>query len=75
MAAAKALLELLVAEKALRAIVRPDDAPYWLYQAARDYAEHDDSRYANGLTPESAPMVEDIATFLPSSPKRRWTRR
>ena len=29
--------DLLIVEKALRTILRTDEAPYWLYQAARDY--------------------------------------
>lgn len=31
-------MDLLVAEKCLRAALRPDEAPHWLYQAARDVA-------------------------------------
>jgi hypothetical protein len=56
-------MNLLVAEKALRAILRPDEASHWLYHTARDYAERYDPRYGTGLIPESAPMVEDIAKF------------
>jgi hypothetical protein len=56
-------MELLVAEKCLESVLRADEAPYWLYQAARDYAERYDSRYGTGLIPESAPMVEEIAGF------------
>src|SRR5262249_5826303 len=53
-------MNLLVAEKCLDAVLRPDEASYWLYQAARDYAERYDARHPNGLVPKSAPMVEDI---------------
>jgi len=56
-------MNLLVAEKCLDAVLRPDGAPYWLYQAARDYAERYDPRHTNGLTQKSAPMVEEIAGF------------
>ena len=49
---------LLVAETCLRSILRTDEAPHWLYQAARNYAERYDPRYGTGLIPESAPMVE-----------------
>ncbi len=55
--------DLLVAEEALRAILRPAEAPTWLYQAARDYSERYNARYGTGLIPESAPMVEEIAGF------------
>lgn len=55
--------DLLVAEKALRAVLRPEAAPYWLYQAARDYSERYNARYGDGLIPDSAPMVEEIAGF------------
>ena len=56
-------MNLLVAEKCLDAVLRPDEASYWLYQAARDYAERYDARHPHGLTPKSAPLVEDIAGF------------
>jgi len=32
-------MDLLVAEKCLRAVLRADETPHWLYQAARDYCE------------------------------------
>jgi hypothetical protein len=35
----------------------------WRYRIARQYAERYDARYPRGLTPESAPMVEDITDF------------
>jgi hypothetical protein len=55
--------DLLVAEEAVRAILRPAEAPTWLYQAARDYSERYNARYGDGLIPDSAPMVEEIAGF------------
>ena len=56
-------MDLLVAEKCLRAVLRPDESPQWLYQAARDYCERYDSRFGTGLIPSSAPMVEEVADF------------
>ena len=38
-----------------------DDQQY--YHLAWQYAERYNSRYGNGLIPESAPMMEDIAEF------------
>ena len=66
-------MHLLVAEKCLDAVLRPGEASYWLYQAARNYAERYDSRYPNGLTRKSAPMVAEIAGFWRKQlgPKRR----
>ena len=54
---------LLVAEKCLESILRAGEAPSWLYQAARDYAERYDSRHGTGLIPSSAPMAQEIADF------------
>ena len=56
-------MELVVVENALRSILREIEAPTWLYQAARDYAERYDSRHGTGLIPSSAPMVQEIADF------------
>lgn len=39
------------------------DYQYYTYQLAREYAEHYDSSYFNGLTPSSVPMLLDIAEF------------
>jgi hypothetical protein len=50
--------DLIVAEDALKAVLRPSEAPFWLYDAARDYTGKTDE-----LVPESAPMVEEIAGF------------
>jgi hypothetical protein len=55
--------DLLLIEEAVQCILRPDGAPYWAYQIARDYAERSSSRYAHGLTPDSAPLVQDIADY------------
>ena len=56
-------MELVVVEEALKSILREHEAPTWLYQAARDYAERYDSRHGTGLIPSSAPMVQEIADF------------
>ncbi len=56
-------MELVVVENALKSILREIEAPTWLYQAARDYAERYDSRHGTGLIPSSAPMVQEIADF------------
>ncbi len=50
--------DLLVVEHALKAVLRSDEATFWLYHAARDYTGRTDE-----LVPKSAPMVEDIAGF------------
>ena len=50
--------DLLVVEHALKAVLRPHEAPYWLYHAARDYTGKTDR-----LVPNMAPMVEEIAGF------------
>ncbi len=56
-------MELVVAENALKSLLRDHEAPFRLYQAARDYAERYDPRHGTGLIPSSAPMVQDIAEF------------
>jgi hypothetical protein len=50
--------DLLTVEHALRSVLRPDEAPYWLYHAARDYTGK-----TGELPPSSAPVVEEIAEF------------
>jgi hypothetical protein len=50
--------DLLTVEHALRGVLRPDEAPYWLYYAARDYTGK-----TGELPPSSAPVVEEIAEF------------
>ena len=56
-------MELVVVENALKSILRDHEAPTWLYQAARDYAERYDPRHGTGLIPTSAPMMQEIADF------------
>ena len=55
--------ELLVVETALECILYPWASSDLGYHLARRYAERYNSRYSNGLIPESAPMMEDIAEF------------
>lgn len=55
--------DVLLIEKALYGILCPSESSDWGYQVAREYAERYNPRYGNGLIPESAPMVEDIANF------------
>ena len=52
-----------MAEKAVRAILRPDEAPYWLYQVDRGESERSHARNRDGPIPRSAPMVEEVAGF------------
>jgi hypothetical protein len=51
--------DLVTVEHALQAILRPDEAPFWLYHAARDFTGK-----TGELIHKSAPMVEEIAGFL-----------
>ena len=55
--------ELLVVETALECVVHPWASSDLGYRLARQYAERYNSRYGNGLIPESAPFVDDIAEF------------
>ena len=55
--------DLLVVENALRCFVSPDEASYWAYHTARQYAERYDPHYGTGLIPASAPLLEDIVQF------------
>jgi DNA-binding MarR family transcriptional regulator len=56
--------ELLLFEHALQCLLRsPHEAGHWAYQMARDYAERYDPSHGTGLTPASAPLVQDIADF------------
>jgi hypothetical protein len=50
--------DLLVVEKALRGFMRPEEAKYWLYQAARDHVGSSEF-----LTAKSIPRIEEIARF------------
>ena len=54
---------LLVVEKALRCILPPVAAPFWAYQAARDYAGRHDPSSPFGLVRKSAPAIMDLARF------------
>jgi DNA-binding MarR family transcriptional regulator len=56
--------DLLLVEYALSTVLAGEaGAPLWAYQTARCYAERYEASYGNGLTPASAPMVQDIADF------------
>jgi hypothetical protein len=55
--------DLFVVEQCLSLVLRTWQAPYWAYHAARDYALRYDDRFWSGLTPSSAPIVEEIAGF------------
>jgi hypothetical protein len=50
--------DLLVVEKALQGFMRPEEAKFWLYQAAADHVGS--SEY---LTAKSIPRIEEIARF------------
>jgi hypothetical protein len=50
--------DLLIVEKALRTILKPDEAKYWLYQASRDYVGS-----SIWFERRSIPLIEDIARF------------
>lgn len=55
--------DLLTVEKALECVLWPSDSQILAYDLARQYSKRHKSGYANELTPESAPMVEDVAEF------------
>jgi hypothetical protein len=55
--------ELLIVETAMECMLRPWYSTYLGYQLARQYAERYDPRYASGLVPKSADLVDDIAEF------------
>jgi hypothetical protein len=55
--------EVLLIEYALSCLLQPTASADGGYHLARQYAERYDPRYATGLIPESAPMVEDIVDF------------
>ena len=54
---------LLVVEEALHCMLSPDTAPFWAYQAAKDYAERYDLHSPHGLVRASAPAIGDMARF------------
>jgi hypothetical protein len=56
--------DLLLVEYALRTVLADQGSiPLWAYQTARCYAERFDSSHGSGLTPASAPLVQDIVDF------------
>lgn len=55
--------ELLIVETAMECVLRLSASAVLGYQLARQYAERYDPRYASGLVPKSAPLVEEIAEF------------
>jgi hypothetical protein len=55
--------ELFLFEQALGCLLHPREAGPWAYQMARDYAERYDPSHGTGLTPASAPLLQDIADF------------
>jgi hypothetical protein len=55
--------EALLVEDAPACVLLPHQSADWGYKLARDYAERYDARYGNGLIPDSAPYVEEIAGF------------
>jgi hypothetical protein len=56
--------DLLLFEYALSCLLHPPrEAGHWSYQTARHYAERYDGRRGTGLTPASAPLVQDILDF------------
>ena len=50
--------DLLVVEKALQGFMGPEEAKYWLYQAARDHVGSSED-----LTAKSIPRIEELARF------------
>ena len=57
--------DLLIVEKCLRTILKPEEAKYWLYQASRDYVGG-----TIWFEKGSIPLIEEIARFW-----RRYYRR
>jgi hypothetical protein len=56
--------DLLLVEYALHTVLSDEaSAPQWAYQTARCYAERYDPSHGTGLTPASAPLVQDIVDF------------
>lgn len=54
--------DLLKLEYALRCFVETD-FPYWTYKLAREYVESYAPQYGSGITPESIPMLLEVAEF------------
>jgi hypothetical protein len=57
--------QVLIIEDSLQCVLSStaEEAGYWAYHAARDYAERYDPHYGTGLIPESAPLVKAIVRF------------
>jgi hypothetical protein len=57
--------QVLIMENSLRCVLSwtAEEAGYWAYHAARDYAEWYEPHYGTGLIPESAPRVKAIVGF------------
>lgn len=56
--------DLLLVEYALRTVLADEASiPLWAYQTARCYAERYDASHGTGLTPASAPLVQDIVDY------------
>jgi hypothetical protein len=55
--------ELFQFEQALSCLLHPREAGSWAYKMGRDYAERYDPGHGTGLTPASAPLLQDIADF------------
>jgi len=53
---------LLKLDYALRCFV-DNDFPYWIYKLAREYVESYAPQYGSGITPESIPMLLEVAEF------------
>ncbi|MEG5059228.1 hypothetical protein QUB60_14545 [Microcoleus sp. A2-C5] len=53
---------LLKLDYALRCFV-DNDFPYWIYKLAREYVERYAPQYGSGITPESIPMLLEVAEF------------
>jgi hypothetical protein len=56
--------DLLTVEKALECVLWPSESATLAYDLARQYSKRHKAGYVNELTPESAPLVDDIAEFL-----------
>jgi hypothetical protein len=55
--------DLMLVEECVRSVLRRSEAPFWAYQAFKDYVVRYDARYGSGLIPNSAPFVEEIVKF------------
>jgi len=55
--------ESLLIETAIRCILSSEESGFWAYHVGRTYAERFNSNCCGSLTPESAPLMEDIINF------------